>query len=145
MSLLEDLAGREGIRDVINRYCIEADHGRIDRLLDLFTNDAEYNFNDRKYQGHNGIRDLFAESGRRLRVARMRVRATHWMSTSVIDLADGGAASASSYVSVLANGVLDHWGRYDDEFVCTTGRWRIARRRFLLEGAVPDGIGSVLQ
>ena len=54
MQLLDDVAARETIRELINRYCIEADRGCLDRVCELFAPEAVYGLNGRWYSGPEG-------------------------------------------------------------------------------------------
>lgn len=141
---LQELVAREHVRDVINRYCTEADQARLDGVAALFTPDATYEFGDRHYRGRDGIREMFAESGRRAAAAGFTSRVQHCVTTSTIDV-DGSTAQGTTYVTVLANSGVDHWGRYRDQFLCEGAEWLISRREFTLLGAVPAGIGEVLR
>lgn len=144
METTDRLVATEAIRDLVNRYCIEADQGRIDSVQNLFTDDAVYVFSGREYVGREGILDLFAESGRRLSAANVKVRAWHMVSSSTINLG-ADTATARTYVVVLAAGAVDHWGHYDDEFRRVQDQWLISRRLFALQGTAPGGIGEVLK
>lgn len=144
MESIDRLIATEAVRDLIHRYCIEADRGRIDALQRLFTADAVYVFSDREYIGRQGILDLFSESGRRLGEAGVKTRAWHMVTSSAIDVA-ADTATARTYVLVMADGSVDHHGYYDDEFRREDGSWLISRRKVVLGGMTPGGIGEVLK
>ncbi|AMO63867.1 Ring hydroxylating enzyme beta subunit [Mycolicibacterium phlei] len=144
MDKIDELYARESIRDLINRYCIEADRGRLDAVQNLFADNGVYVFSGREYTGRQGIVELFTESGRRVQAAGLKARAWHNVTSSAVDVT-GDTATARTYVVVLVAGAADHWGYYDDEFRCVDGRWFIARREFKLQGFVPGGIGEVLK
>ncbi|MGE2735660.1 nuclear transport factor 2 family protein [Mycolicibacterium vaccae] len=144
METIDRLVATESIRNLISRYCIEADRGRVEALTSLFAEDAIYIFGGREYIARQGIVDMFAESRKRLMAADIRTRAWHMVTSSAIDIA-GDTATARTYVLVLAEGIVDHYGHYDDEFRRTGDQWLISRREFTLQGAVPGGIGEVLK
>lgn len=138
---------RDAICETLHRYCVEVDRGAIDGVSLLFTDDATYEFGDRTYRGRDGIASLFMESGKRAARVGVRGPVLHCMTTlSVAVSDDDGAATATSYVTVMTAGGVDHWGRYEDELRRQNGGdWLISRRRFRLAGAVPDGLGEALR
>jgi ketosteroid isomerase-like protein len=124
---------REAIRDVIARYNLYGDSGRIDEMLGLFVDDATLLVDRTSYDGVAAIRGLFETA---TGPAPERIR--HLTATHVIDV-DGDRATARCYFQVLTSQGLDHWGRYRDELVEVDGAWRFARREVRVEGITPGG------
>ena len=121
----------EAIRDVVARYNLYGDSGRIDEMLGLFTDDATMTVDETSYDGRNGIRGLFETA-----VGPTPQRVRHHTSTLVIDV-DGDSATAQCYFQVLTDAGLDHWGRYRDRLVRVDGAWRFARREVRVDGMTP--------
>lgn len=139
-------SARDAICETLNRYCVEADRGRIDGVSALFTEDASYEFGDREYRGRDGIVELFTESGKRAARTSVRGPVLHCMTTVAVNVADHETtAVATSYVTVMTEAGVDHWGRYDDELRQEGGQWFISHRRFRLAGAVRHGLGEALR
>ena len=141
---LAELAAREEIRQLISRYCVAADSGRLDEVAGLFTPGGHIDFRGGHHVGADGIGAMFAESGRRLRGNMPPGRLLHTVSTTDISLLSGEAAKAISYFTVFSGLGADHWGRYRDELVVEGGRWRFAARVITVDGRIPGGVGEAL-
>ncbi len=143
------LAAREEIRELISRYCVAADAGKLADVAALFTPDGHIDFRGEKHVGAAGILGMFTESGQRLRGSdlagtALRSRLLHTVSTTSIEFDGPGSARVQSYFTVLSGIGVDHWGRYRDELVLDDGRWRFAARRITVDGRAPGGVGEVL-
>src|SRR4051794_4084214 len=123
----------EAIRDVIARYNLYGDSGRVDEMLELFVDDATLTVDGTAYVGRPAIRGLFEAA-----VGPTPQRIRHHTSTHVIDV-DGDRAAARCYFQVLTSEGLDHWGRYRDELVRSDGYWAFARREVRVDGMTPGG------
>ena len=123
----------EAIRDVLARYNLFGDSGRIDELLELFTDDAVLVTDQATYDGRSQVRGLFEGV-----VGPTPVRIRHFTATHVIDV-DGDRATARCYFQVLTSSGLDHWGRYRDELARIDGRWLFTRREVRVDGMTPGG------
>ena len=135
-----ELAAREAIRDLVARYNALGDRGRWDALIALFADDGEIHVPELgSFRGHEALRGFFADaaSGGGDRAAPARI--WHHTSTLVIDLEGQDSAQASCYYAVLAEGGLDHWGRYRDAYVRAGSAWLFARRNVTVDGQVPGG------
>ncbi|HTK62566.1 MAG TPA: nuclear transport factor 2 family protein [Pseudonocardia sp.] len=146
---IAQLCAREEIRELIARYCVDADAGKLSEVAGLFTADGHIEFRDQKYVGPDGVLGMFTESGQRLRRSdlgdtALRGRLLHTVSTTSISLDGADSARVHSYFTVLSGIGVDHWGRYRDEVVCEDGRWRFAARRITVDGRTPGGVGEVL-
>lgn len=153
-----ELAAREAIRDLVARYNALGDAGRIDELVALFADDAVLEVEPGGvHRGSGALRALFAGAARpdpeagtggdppeRDPGVEAR-RIAHHTSGLVIDLEGADRARGRAVFLVLAARGLDHWGRYRDEYLREGGdggRWRFARRRVVVDGAVPGGWGA---
>lgn len=141
---VEELCAREAIRDLISRYCTEADSGRLAQVIELFTVDGEIEFGGGTHTGPEGITGMFTASGAKVRESGIRGRVLHSVGTVTIDLESADTARAHTYFTVLSAVGADHWGRYRDELVRVDGAWRFRRRVISVDGFQKGGIGEVL-
>jgi hypothetical protein len=144
-----ELVARESVRDVIARYNAYGDAGRMDDLLALFTEDAVMDMDGEVFEGRQAIADGFVAAGRSFVAYAKESKAPrdlpvlrHYTATHVIDATSPTSASCSSYFLTLLHLGPDHWGSYHDELRETAGRWQIARRRVVVEGATKGGMGA---
>lgn len=141
-----DIAGlvaREAIRDLVARYNVAGDSGRIDDMLVLFAEDAVLEVDPgRRYCGRGEIRTLF-EGARDPGSPPHPIRfLRHFVTTHQIDLAASDAAHGRCYFAVLTDAGLDHWGRYIDDYALCEGRWRFRARKVVVDAMVPGGWGE---
>ena len=142
-----EVEARESIRDLVARYNAKGDSGRFDEMLALFADDAVLETPTRTCSGSSEIR-AFLEGVARGTGSSGKSRARfvrHFTSTHQIDLLDQSNARGRAYYCVLTERGLDHWGLYVDEYRRVGERWRFARRRATLEGAIPGGWGDQVQ
>ena len=137
---LWELTARESIRDIVARYNANGDSGRIDALLDLFTDDAIVEVPpDALYRGKQEIRSLFdgaAESSRDFeKIGFIR----HFTATHQIDLVDECTARGRAYFVVFTAQGADHWGRYLDSYRRVGDRWLFSHRRVAVDARIPGG------
>lgn len=123
---------REAIRDVLARYNLAGDRGRIADVIALFEPSGVLVTDAGEYAGAEAIGGLFTA------VTASAERVRHFTSTVVIDVT-GDTATASSYFQVLTGTGLDHWGRYRDQLRRTPAGWRFTRREVRVDGQVPGG------
>ena len=133
---IEQLVARESIRDLVARYNANGDSGRYEQVLGLFTPDAVLEADDVVHAGHDAIRGMFAAAGAAFTGAGPL---RHFTATHQIDVTGPDTATGRAYFAVVMAHGLDHWGRYLDDYVRRDGRWRIARRRVLVDGAAEGG------
>lgn len=140
--LPEELAAREGIRDLVARYNISGDSGRIAELVALFIEDGELEVDGAVHRGRAALEDFFGGVARggagvpELRALR------HHLATQQIDIVGAARATGRVYFSVYTDRGLDHWGVYRDEYCLTEDGWRFARRRVSVDGFTPGGWGE---
>jgi len=132
----EELEAREAIRDLVARYNANADSGRFEEVLALFTVDATMQLDDRTLEGRDAIRALFEGTRQRAMSASsgQRMHLRHFTATHQIDVVDADHAGGRCYFQVLMPHGLDHWGRYLDDYVRIDGQWRFAVRRVTVDG-----------
>ena len=136
-----ELAAREHIREAIARYAHLVDTGRLDELLELFTEDGVLEAGDRPpAHGRAAIRALFVDTGTRLAAGARRPFIRHHVSNVAIEVTGPASASAVSYFLVVTERGPDHWGRYRDRFAAHDGRWLFAHRRAKVDGYAPGSV-----
>lgn len=129
-----DLAARADIADTVHAYSRGIDRCDIDLLVDLFTQDAAFDY------GHGNVtrgRDALAELFRR---ATGRYTATnhHCSTINYLSVTDGRAETITYVYAFHENADADlqlHvWGNYEDVLVDEGDGWRIAERRVRIAG-----------
>jgi len=138
---------REAVGDVVHRYAHAVDRGRLDEATVLFTDEALFEMGGRRYAGRKQIRAFLEAAGASLPVADVRPnRVRHMITTQQIDVAASSpTATSRSYFVAMIGDAVDHWGHYVDELVAADDRWLIARRRVVIDGAVPGGWAATYQ
>ncbi len=138
---LWELAAREQIRETVARYAHLVDRGRIDELVLLFAEDGTLEAGDRPpARGRAAIRAFFMDTAARLAGASTRRLIRHHVSNLVIEVSGPESASAESYFLALAEGGVDHWGRYRDRLVRRDGRWLFQHRLARADGHAPGSL-----
>ena len=132
-------AARDAIRELVARYHQLGDAGRLDELLETFSETAVLEVDGRVYAGRSAIREMFAAAAAETREGDAAEYIRHFVASHSIEPLGPGRARGRSYFQVLTERGLDHWGRYRDEYVLQDGRWRFARRRVVVDGRVPGG------
>lgn len=145
---VSELIARESIRDLIARYNANGDSGRIDRVLELFADDAEMATSMTRggelvvRRGHAEISTIFtgraSEWGEEAAQRGAPAYVRHNTSTIQIELIDDAHARSYCYFYVLMAHGLDHWGRYFDEFTKVDGVWKFSRRVVRADGSIRD-------
>jgi hypothetical protein len=136
-----DLLAREAIRDLVARYNAYGDSGLLDRMIDLFADDAILELRGVAHEGKAAIRSQFqGTADRTARADGGPAYLRHNTSTHQIDLVDDVTASGRCYFFVITSVGLDHWGRYLDDYRVVGGEWRFARRRVLPDDLAPASI-----
>jgi hypothetical protein len=136
-----ELVARESIRDLVARYNANADTGRYDQVLELFSPDAVMELAQRpESRGREEIRTIFTSASREADFGARPVYVRHMTSTLQIDLLDETRAKGRCYFFVITDIGLDHWGRYVDEYKTVDGEWRFARRKVTTDGRHPESL-----
>jgi hypothetical protein len=145
-----ELIARESIRDLVARYNANGDSGRIDALMQLFSEDATLEIRkSRVYRGASEIRTLFEGAAARPTGVGNGAGPSppafirHHTSTHQIDIETPDRASGRCYFAVYTDAGLDHWGRYADQYYRLAGKWIFQSRRVTVEARVPGGWGDL--
>lgn len=135
-----ELEAREQIRDLVARYNVNGDSGRLEAVLELFAPDALVAVGDRRYRGIEQIRSLFETAVAETRdSAATRSFVRHFTASHQVDLFDPQRATGRCYFLVLTQDGLDHWGRYLDEYGRQGDRWRFRSRAIHVDGRLAGG------
>jgi ketosteroid isomerase-like protein len=137
---LWQVVAREGIRDLVTRYNSNGDSGRFEQVMELFTDDAVMELQDRVCRGKDEIITIFTGTKERLRGGSTPGYVRHFTATHQIDLTDESNATGRAYYSVISPTGLDHWGRYLDTYRVVDGRWRFAHRKVTVDGQASTSV-----
>ena len=138
---------RLALEDLNTGFTHYLDHGRIDELVDLFTEDALYTHGQRRSEGRAAIRALFE------RRAAAGVRTCRHLSTGLrLEIDHATAARGASVCLTFAYDgpppvtpatpylVAD----FNDTYrLCADGKWRIASRHIRRIFTAPTNSGPV--
>lgn len=133
-SALQQLLDRQQISDVLVVYCNALDKMDLPAIEALFTDDCEVDYGPGKLFRSSGAAALIKSLERMWRWSRT----SHHLSNISIDFVDAASATAVSYVHAWherADGTTATvLGQYHDVLVREDLRWRIARRRMVMNG-----------
>lgn len=150
MSAIDDLSLikiRFALQDLNAAYAYLLDHGRIDELVDLFTDDAVYSHGERRSEGRRAIHAFFrARADAGVRTCR------HLFTGLMVHIESESSARGSSVGTTFAfDGpppvtpatpylVAD----FDDVYrLCVDGKWRIAVRAIQRIFVAADNPGPI--
>jgi SnoaL-like domain len=127
--MLQELADRQAITDLIYRYCRSVDRLDIPLGHSIWHEDAVADYGETVYQGNGrGVIDHICAQHLRT------LHHSHQVSNIIIEL-DGDSAGSESYVTaslrVLRGQQLKQmtvWGRYVDRWSRRKGRWGLDKR-----------------
>ena len=132
-----ELIARESIRDLVARYNSMGDSGRLDQMMDLFTDDAVVAGQDREFTGKDEIRAFFGGAIERTKSGQGGAKfVRHNTATHQIDVLNETEATGRCYYTVLTDHGVDHWGRYVDDYRKIGDRWMIWRRAISTDARV---------
>jgi ketosteroid isomerase-like protein len=120
-----ELEDREAIRSLVNDMNWMADEGRLDDLLDCFTDDLVYDVGAfGTYKGKPALRGFYEQT---VKAFTLRI---HYKMNQVIELRGGKAKSRCYWKAELElhGRALNSSGHYLDELVKQRGRWKVAKR-----------------
>ena len=126
-----DVSDRILIQDLLARYNMAGDSGRIEEVAETFAPDGILETPLWRAQGPADIIAALQSGGsvgeRRPRFLR------HNLTTSKVELLDRLSASGRTYFMVLTDIGLDHCGIYMDRFARIDGSWLIAHRQVWID------------
>jgi hypothetical protein len=137
---LWELVAREEIREVIFRYNLAGDRGRIDDFVSIFTEDGVLELVGASVtSGRAAISQVLGRQLRHIAEESGAGPVRHLVTNLLIHEVTQTSARTSAYFLVLARIGVDHWGRYQDSLRHSGGGWRIAHRRIWVDGTGPNG------
>ena len=123
------------IRDLLARYNIMGDRGRVQEMVTVFAPNAQLCVFDVTVTGHAAIGGLLRSNPTSPRHTVTR----HHLGTQLIEV-EGDSASARTYFVVYTNIGPDHHGVYIDRLARIDGRWLITDRDVRLDWQAPDSV-----
>lgn len=129
-----ELLAREAIRDLVARYNLYGDTGRLAEMAALFATDGVLEYaehgDSQRHVGSDGILEFVTNYAARLSSGSDRPSPVfHSVGTHVIDVLDRDHAQGTAYVHMLGAGGLIEWGHYSDKYQRDEDGWRFASRR----------------
>jgi hypothetical protein len=137
----EQLLAREAIAHTQSVYNTEGDRGRLDGLLDAFTDDGVLELDRGSFEGKEAIRGALSpavDAKRAEAAGGARLFLRHNLTTRRIEFTSESGADVWTYFMVVTPVGLDHTGVYVDRFVERDGRWLIAHRRVKIDWQSPN-------
>jgi ketosteroid isomerase-like protein len=124
------MTDQEAIRRVLAEFIQLRDDKRFAEWVDLFTEDATFEYGSHHLVGRSAIRE-------NVQALLRNDKGKHLCVNSVIDVSGDTASVSSDFVKVdpIDDGAgatgygIGTMGRYEDHFVRQGGGWKIARRR----------------
>lgn len=130
---LDQLSARESIRDLVARYNLYGDTGRLEEMAGLFAPDGVLEHREAgsstEHVGPDGVLAFVRAYAEQLGASGASTPVFHSVGTHVIDLIDADHADGRAYVQMLGADGLEEWGHYRDQYRREAGSWRFARRR----------------
>ncbi len=132
----QQLSDLQDIRDVLHSYCRAIDDNRPDDVVELFTDDCEYD-----YGGDLGTFNDKAYAYKFFRAGTDKIykRSAHYVSNIEVSFNGEDSAETVTYLDAwheFHEDIDNAWvfGRYVDSFVRTDAGWRICKRQVLTMG-----------
>lgn len=129
------LFDRVEIGQLLARYNILGDRGRVAEMIHVFAPDARLRALEKEAIGHEAIAALLNGNPTSPRHTVTR----HHLTTQLIEV-EGDTANARSYFMVHTNIGPDHHGVYVDRLERRDGRWMIVDRDVRLDWQAPNSV-----
>ena len=131
--LVREIADREAIRDLSDRYCDCIWRKDYDALVKLFAEDGTFRVEGLEMaamaRGRKQLKKMFEKAGEELN-PRLFIH------SRIIDLLDGTRAKGRCYVEVFSANVSTErigCGYYEDEYAMVKDTWKFTSRRYFLD------------
>ena len=122
----------EGVRQLLSRYCVLIDHGKLLELSELYHRKAVFAVSFDSVKNHTGRDAILAWYTRFFREPPRKVRHPRHKLFEPYIVVDGNTATASTYFDsdfVEARGAVRVLaGRYDDVLIKERGQWLFKER-----------------
>jgi len=121
------IEARHALNDLVANYFLRVDARTYESLADLFTADGTFAFTDMKASGRAGLLEFWKR-----RIANYEFT-YHYLHSHVITSIDLAANTATGIVTGHAEHAINATCvlaalRYDDQYACENGVWRIRTR-----------------
>jgi hypothetical protein len=113
----QQLADIEGIRSILDEYCLRLEVNTFEEWLDVFTPDAVYTVYGKDLEGRQAISDMLSKAPGGL----------HMPGSLRITLNDDSADTIQSYQFIGDDPKFSNTGWYHRTVVRTDGGWLISR------------------
>ena len=113
----EQLADIEGIRAILDEYCLRLEVNTFEEWLDVFTPDAVYTVYGRDLEGRKAISDMLSQAPHGM----------HMPGATRIELNGDSAETIQSYSFIGNDPKFSNTGWYHRTVVRTPDGWRISR------------------
>jgi uncharacterized protein (TIGR02246 family) len=135
---LAELADREAIRELTSDYCQRVQGGDVEAVVEMFCPDGSIEMGETRTRGHEQLRSAYREA-----FAEMTPKP--FIHNHVIELdGDSARGTCSVEIRLVQDGrAYDAAGHYLDEYRKHDGRWRFARRSFVVYHWCPTTEGWV--
>jgi ketosteroid isomerase-like protein len=128
-ALESDMTDQESIRRVLAQFIQLRDDKHFAEWVDLFTEDATFEYGSQHLEGRSAIRE-------NVQALLRNDRGKHLCVNSIIDVVGDTASVSSDFLKVnpidAGSGATGYgigtMGRYEDHFVRQAGEWKIAKR-----------------
>lgn len=131
---IQRVEDRLAIAELLSRYCIALDRMELDELASLFTENCSVSYGPEPLLRSEGSAALSRSLERMWRWQRT----SHHLSNVVINFDGDNRAAASSHVLAWHErpdgSTATVFGQYLDDIVRADGRWKIHRRRMVMNG-----------
>ena len=128
--IVTELADREAIRELPQRYCDCVWRNDIDGIVNLFTDDASFSISasnaENTTTGRANLHKMYKD-------ALATVTPRPYIHNHVVDLKGGGRATGRCYVELRDAGNDMKWigtGFYHDDYAKVGDEWKFQTRRF---------------
>jgi hypothetical protein len=134
-----ELEMRAGAQDLAVRYATLADTGRMEELVELFTEDTDFRADDIHVESRQALLDFLNRAKTRLAADTKQALIRHHVTTHRVDPVSPVEATGIVYYLAITERGIDHWGRYVDRYTKDphTGRWLFASRAEKMTGTMP--------
>jgi hypothetical protein len=131
-----DFADRAAIANLMARYTINGDRGKLPELAACFAPDGVLEFPGASATGRDDIVRVLSSGPRNPSLTLVR----HHLTSSLIEFERADRATGRTYFQVCSNAGLDHIGVYADRFVRLGAGWHIAHRQVRIDWQSPDSL-----
>ena len=125
---IEEIADKQHIQELQNRYSCSIDSGQYDNLDAMFTPDATYHFVTGSTDNIEALKSTIRDALSSLSTSQ-HINGNQWAEIEGDRAAAGCYFTVHMYKKGLPDGEhFEMGGRYDDELIRTSEGWRFSKR-----------------